>query len=73
MAAIVASMFSFSSKKIGSPTPTACERWTRPVILAQQPGRVLEGDEVITLNDLQIRDTVSIPVAPLASFHRGRL
>lgn len=48
---------------------TLCDPWARPAILAQQRSRVLEGDEVITLNDLEIRDTVSIPVAPLASFH----
>lgn len=33
----------------------------------------IKGDEVITLNDLEIRDTVSIPATPLASFHRGGL
>lgn len=45
---------------------TLCEPRARRAILRS---RVLEGDEVITLNDLEIRDTVSIPVAPLASFH----
>lgn len=53
--------------------PTTCEPWTRPVTLAQQRSRVLEGEEVITLNDLEIRDSVSIPVAPLSSFHHRRL
>lgn len=33
----------------------------------------IKGDEVVTLNDLEIRDTVSIPATPLASFHQGLL
>lgn len=59
------------SAQCGSLMPTLCDPWARTAILAQRRSRVLEGDEVITLNDLEIRDTVSIPVAPLASFHHG--
>lgn len=44
---------------------------THSAILGQKWCRGLKGDEVITLNDLEIRVTVSIPVATLASFHCG--